>query len=304
MASISTWIQAFRLRTLPLSLAGILMGSAAAYHHECWDWRIFTLAMVTTVLFQILSNLANDYGDGVKGTDNASRIGPQRTVQSGFIRPKAMRNAIVLFSFLSLGCAGVLIYFGARDMPESIIWMYAGLALFSVLAAITYTVGKRAYGYHGLGDLMVFLFFGLVSVLGVFSLYAKAFLNENILLAACVGLLSTAVLNLNNMRDYQNDREAKKQTLVVKMGPNFAKFYHSLLVLLALVSLATYLVRTDEPIFLICGVPAAVLFIHLRKVMSTTNPKEFDPQLKVVALSTFALSICVWAGFIFLRYQS
>ena len=169
--SIKAWISAARLRTLPLSLSGIIAGSAVAYHYGFWDWKIFTLAMLTTVLFQIVSNLANDLGDGIKGTDNDDRIGPERMIQSGAITPKQMRLAVIIISVLSLASAGALLYLGAQRLPDAIIWMYIGLAILCVVAAITYTVGKRAYGYHGMGDLMVFLFFGLVSVLGVYSLF-------------------------------------------------------------------------------------------------------------------------------------
>ena len=220
MSKGGAWIQAMRLRTLPLSLAGIIAGSAVAYFNGFWDGLIFGLAMSTTVLFQILSNLANDLGDGVKGTDNEHRVGPERAVQSGVISPKAMKNGVILNALLSLISAGLLIYFGTKNMPAKMIWFYGAFALLCVLAAITYTVGKRAYGYMGLGDLMVLLFFGGVSVLGVYSLYAKSFLNENILLAFGFGLLSTAVLNLNNMRDFQNDHASGKITMVVRMGPN------------------------------------------------------------------------------------
>ena len=146
-------------------------------------------------------------------------------------------------------------------------------------------------GYHGMGDIMVFIFFGVVSVLGVYSLYAKSFLDANILLAIFVGLLSTAVLNLNNMRDYQNDAKSNKNTLVVKMGPNNAKFYHVLLIITALVSLTLFIDRLREPLAFLVLLPSILLFVHIRKVMQTKNPKDFDPELKKVALSTFALSL-------------
>lgn len=304
MSTTKAWINAMRLRTLPLSLSGIIMGSAVAYYNGFWDPLIFSLAMITTILFQIVSNLANDLGDGVKGTDNENRVGPDRMVQSGIISSKQMKNGVIITSVLSLIAAGALIYFGAQGMPASIRWFYAGLALVCVLAAITYTVGKKAYGYHGLGDLMVFIFFGFVSILGVYSLYSKSFLFENILLATCVGLLSAAVLNLNNMRDYQNDSKSGKNTLVVKMGPNNAKFYHALLILIALSSLGTFLIQFRNPVLFVVMIPAILLFIHLRKVMQVQNPKEFDPELKKVALSTFFFSVLLFATLIYLKSVS
>ncbi len=302
MSKGAAWIQAMRLRTLPLSLAGIIAGSAVAYFNDHWDGIIFGLAISTTVLFQVLSNLANDLGDGVKGTDNDDRVGPERAVQSGVISPKAMRNGVIINSVLSLISAALLIYFGTQEMPMSMIWFYAGLALLCVAAAITYTVGKNAYGYVGLGDLMVLLFFGGVSVLGVYSLFAKSFLNENILLAIGFGLLSTAVLNLNNMRDFQNDHTSGKITLVVRMGPNLAKLYHVLLIMLGLGCIGQFINLVHEPILFVALAPAAFLIFHLRKVMQTTEPKDFDPELKKVALATFALSIFLFAGLIYLKH--
>jgi 1,4-dihydroxy-2-naphthoate polyprenyltransferase len=291
MSKSKAWISALRLRTLPLSLSGILLGSGVAHYNGFWDTQIFILALVTTILFQIVSNLANDLGDGVKGTDNQERIGPERAIQSGMISQKEMKGAVILTSILSLLSAISLIYIGASNMPQSIIIFYIVLALACIAAAITYTVGKKAYGYHGMGDIMVFIFFGIVSVLGVYSLYAKSFLDANILLAIFVGLMSTAVLNLNNMRDFQNDAKSNKNTLVVKMGPNNAKFYHVILIITALVSLTLFIDRLREPLAFLILLPSVLLFIHIRKVMQTKNPKEFDPELKKVALTTFALSL-------------
>lgn len=291
MSKSKAWISALRLRTLPLSLSGILLGSGVAHYNGYWDTIIFVLAMLTTILFQIVSNLANDLGDGIKGTDNENRIGPERAVQSGLISQKEMKTAVIFTSLLSLLSAIALIYFGSANMPNSIIIFYVVLAFACIAAAIMYTVGKKAYGYHGMGDIMVFIFFGVVSVLGVYSLYAKSFLDANILLAIFVGLLSTAVLNLNNMRDYQNDAKSNKNTLVVKMGPNNAKFYHVLLIITALVSLTLFLDRLREPVVFLILLPSILLFLHIRKVMQTKNPKDFDPELKKVALSTFAISL-------------
>lgn len=291
MASFKTWLDAARLRTLPLSLSGIIVGSSIAFGNGFWDSTIFWLAMGTTILFQILSNFANDLGDSQKGTDNEHRVGPQRTVQSGEISLKQMKGAVIITSVFSLIVASVLIYFGTQFMPSEMIWFYAVLALLCVLAAITYTVGKKAYGYSGFGDVMVLLFFGFVSVLGVYSLFAKSFDPVNILPAITIGLLSTAVLNLNNMRDYINDKASGKITFVVKIGPNNAKMYHTLLILIAFSSMIAFLIRFNEPILYVCLLPFLGLGMHLRKVMRTTDPKDFDPELKVVALSTFAISV-------------
>jgi 1,4-dihydroxy-2-naphthoate octaprenyltransferase len=301
MSNIKHWVSAMRLRTLPLSVSGILVGSAIALVSDSWNNWIFGLALSTTVLFQIISNLANDLGDTLKGTDNDDRLGPKRTLQAGVITKKAMKMAIILFSILSLASAAALIYVSIDGMSQSVLLTYIALAIFCVLAAITYTIGKKAYGYNGLGDLMVLIFFGLVSVLGVYSLYTKTFLIDNLLPAVSIGLLSTAVLNLNNMRDFANDAKSGKNTLVVKMGPNQAKLYHALLIVMALLSMAVFIGRIGEPLLFISLVPGIALVFHLRKVMKTTDPRSFDPELKIVAFSTFGISLLFLLIILYLR---
>ncbi len=291
MTKSQAWLKALRLRTLPLSLSGIILGSAIAYKNGFWDTTIFLLAMITTVLFQIVSNLANDLGDSQKGADNAERIGPVRAVQSGIISISEMKKAVILTSFLSLCSAAPLIYLGTKNMPTSILTVYVGLAILCVLAAITYTVGKKAYGYSGFGDVFVFIFFGLVSLLGVYTLFAKSIDYLNILPAMSIGFLSTAVLNLNNMRDEYNDKKVGKNTLVAKMGGLKAKYYHSILIMGGIISLMSFLKIQDSPFGAIGIVPAFVLIIHLKKVQKTTNPVDYDPELKKVALTTFAMSV-------------
>lgn len=280
-----------RLRTLPLSLSGIILGSFAAFNLGFWDSSVFVLALLTTVFFQVVSNLANDLGDSIKGADNDERVGPQRAVQSGVISKKEMRNAVILFVLLSMASAIPLIIIGTQDMPSATLWFYIILAIFCIIAAITYTVGKKAYGYHGMGDIMVYIFFGLVAVLGVFSLYTKDFQYETVFLANVVGFLSMAVLNLNNMRDHENDAKVGKKTLVVRMGFNNAKIYHALLITFAFLSLVLYAVATSLYWTLIAAAPFVLLVVHLGKVFKTKDPKKLDPELKKVALSTFLISI-------------
>jgi 1,4-dihydroxy-2-naphthoate octaprenyltransferase len=287
---IQSWLKAFRLRTLPLSLSGIILGSFLAKKEGFWDGYIFVFALLTTLFFQILSNLANDLGDSQKGTDNQFRVGPMRAVQSGEISMKAMKLAVAIFTFLSLVSAAILIRISAVGMTKEVIWMYVLLAVLCVIAAITYTVGKKAYGYNGFGDLFVFIFFGLVSVLGSYTLYTKTFNPEIIFPAITIGLLSTAVLNLNNMRDQVNDKSSNKITLVVKLGKSKAKVYHFFLVLLAIISAVFFLqeLNTFRYLFLI---PFCMLTLHLQKVNNTQEEKDFDPELKKVALTTFLIAI-------------
>ena len=287
---IKSWLKAFRLRTLPLSMSGIILGSFLAKKDGFWDLQIFMFAMLTTLFFQVLSNLANDLGDSQKGTDNENRIGPMRSVQSGEISIHAMKTAVWIFSILSLLSAVCLIYISSQGMTREIILFYAVLAILCILAAITYTVGKRAYGYSGFGDVFVFIFFGLVSVLGSYTLYTKQFNWEIIFPAITIGMLSTAVLNLNNMRDQVNDKVAGKITLVVKLGECKAKYYHYFLILSGIVSSAFFLQNLGLLRFLFL-IPYCILTLHLNRVKNTVEEKDFDLELKKVALTTFLIAI-------------
>ncbi len=294
------WIQAARLRTLPLSLSGIIMGSAYAYHQGFYDYRILGLALLTTLGLQILSNYANDYGDGIKGTD-VNRIGEKRMVAAGVITASQMKKAVIITAIITLALALTLIYvaFGKENFALSLIFILLGIG--SIGAAIKYTVGSNAYGYNGLGDLFVFIFFGLVSVIGSNFLYTH-FLDWKLILAAtAIGLLSVAVLNLNNMRDIENDRQAGKRTLVVKMGLENAKKYHIFLLITAMLLFLVFSVLIEAsiiPIIIIC-IP---IFFHIRTVLNATSYEDFDPELKKVALSTFALSLFFTIGLIFFNY--
>ncbi|MBP6459281.1 MAG: 1,4-dihydroxy-2-naphthoate octaprenyltransferase [Crocinitomicaceae bacterium] len=287
---IKSWLKAFRLRTLPLSMSGIILGSFLAKKDGFWDQQIFMLAMFTTLFFQVLSNLANDLGDSQKGTDNENRIGPMRSVQSGEISMHAMKTAVWIFSILSFLSAVYLIYISSQGMTKEVVLFYGVLAVLCILAAITYTVGKRAYGYSGFGDVFVFIFFGLVSVLGSYTLYTKQFNWKIIFPAITIGMLSTAVLNLNNMRDQVNDKAAGKITLVVKLGKVRAKYYHYFLILSGIVFSAFFLQNLGMLRFLFL-IPYCILTLHLNRVKNTEDEKDFDPELKKVALTTFLIAL-------------
>ena len=294
MSNTKAWLQAARLRTLPLSVSGILVGSFYAFSKSegNFNWCILAFALATTLGLQILSNFANDYGDGVKGTDNEHRIGPQRAIQSGAITVQAMKKGIIITSILTLIAAIVLIYvsFGRDNFGYSVFFFALGLA--AIAAAIKYTVGNSAYGYRGLGDLFVFIFFGLVSVLGCYFLFARQIDGYIVLPAISVGLLSVAVLNLNNMRDVVSDAMSGKNTLVVKMGAKRAKIYHYLIIGTALALMLSFAMlnnfRPLQYVFLIAYLP---FLIHLRTVAKNTVPRDLDPELKKVALGTFFLSV-------------
>jgi 1,4-dihydroxy-2-naphthoate octaprenyltransferase len=303
------WIEAARLRTLPLSVSGIIVGSMYALANptddvltptEVFNWKLFAFAIITTLGLQILSNFANDYGDGMKGTDNEDRVGPKRTIQSGVITPQAMKSAIILTSVLTLLSAIYLIYlaFGAHNLGYSLFYLILGIA--AIASAIRYTVGNSAYGYRGFGDVFVFVFFGLVSTLGVNFLYSKQLDVVLILPATAIGFLSVAVLNLNNMRDEASDRKSGKNTLVVKMGIENAKKYHYFLIVGAMILVLLFAVLSDfnfdQYLFLLAYIP---LIKHLNTVRKNENTKLLDPELKKVALSTFALSILLALCMIF-----
>lgn len=293
---IKNFIKAARLRTLPLSISGIILGGFLAMSDGLFNGVIFSLAILTTIGFQVISNFANDYGDGIKGTD-AIRIGEERMVSSGKISPKQMKKAILISVILTIIFALFLIYesFGLSNFGYSLLFFVLGIV--SIVAAIKYTVGDLAYGYSGFGDIFVFLFFGLLSVLGSYFLFTKEIYFLLTLPAISIGLLSTAVLNLNNMRDYQNDKKSKKNTIVVKIGLKAAKRYHYSLLLLSFISAVSYVVltftKTVQFIFLLAYIP---LVIHALFVYNNKEELRLDAELKKVALSTFLFSVLLGLG--------
>jgi 1,4-dihydroxy-2-naphthoate octaprenyltransferase len=286
------WIQAARLRTLPLSVSGIIVGSAYAYYQGFSDWRIVVLALLTTLGLQVLSNYANDYGDGVKGTD-ANRIGEKRLVAAGVITAEQMKKAVIITAILTFIIALLLIYvaFGKENFALSLIFILLGIG--SIGAAIKYTVGKSAYGYSGFGDLFVFIFFGLVSVVGSNFLFTHFIDWKLFLPATAIGLLSVAVLNLNNMRDIENDKIAGKNTLIVKFGLKFGLWYQRILIFTPAILFLIFTLSFDK----ISGsffIPVLYFAIYLNgKITSVNEPSKFDLYLKPVALFTFFYSILI-----------
>ena len=291
------WLNAVRLRTLPLSVSGILIGSGLAGMYGYNDLPIFILAILSTLGLQIISNLANDYGDGIKGTDNEERIGPKRAYQTGALSRKELKSGILITVLITLGFIGVLLYWAFDGLLHYFI-LFSFLGALAVWAAIRYTVGDSAYGYKGLGDLFVFSFFGLLSVLGSMFLFTKYLTLIAVLPAISTGLLSTAVLNLNNLRDHNSDVRAGKNTLVVKLGIARAKQYHYLLLLGSFLCMVLFIVLSatqwQQALCLLAFIP---LGIHLQKVTQVEEPQAFDPELKKVALSTFFMAVLFYLGF-------
>ena len=296
MTKISAWIQAARLRTLPLSLSGILAGTALALGSGYSDGWLLLLMLATTVGYQVTSNFANDYGDGVKGTDNEFRIGPQRAMQSGALSALDLRRGIWLSSIVSAALTlGTLLYaFGTESLGYLLLFLLLGGT--AIWASIKYTVGSDAYGYKGLGDIFVFLFFGLLSVLGSYFLFTHSLALECFLPAITIGALSTGVLNLNNLRDLESDNRSGKRTLVVQMGYVNGVRYQIALCLLAFLALLFFVVIQEQPLrFVLCLIPFVFIGMHLRKVTRITDPASLDPELKKLALSTFGIGLLLLA---------
>jgi len=293
------WLSAARLRTLPLSLSGILVGTALGHIYGYQDSLIFILALLTTVGFQITSNFANDYGDGVKGTDNEDRIGPLRAYQSGRLSHSELKSGIRISVFINLILIFLLLYFAFQGEENLVlVVIFVVLGIISIWAAIKYTVGSNAYGYKGFGDIFVFSFFGLLSVLGSMFLYTKFLTAMSILPALSIGFLSTAVLNLNNLRDIESDKKAQKNTVIVKIGISKGKLYHYTLIGMGFLSMLIFIwnhyYSWKSGICLIAFIP---LFVHLKSVSKIENLRNFDPELKKVALSTFLLGFLFYIGY-------
>lgn len=287
---LQAYLYAFRLRTLPLAFSSIITGSFIAYNVEFSNKR-FGLALLTTLLLQVLSNLANDYGDSQKGADNADRIGPARAVQSGMLSITEIKRAIVICTVLCLIVGCTLIYYSWRGQAlVALAFLLLGIG--AIAAAIKYTVGKGAYGYYGMGDFFVLLFFGLVGVGGSYYLQTHQFNIAVLAMGVAIGCFATGVLNLNNMRDRLGDQKAGKHTIVVKMGASLAVRYHTALLLggwlIALFYTYTHFSTSVDYLFVLT---APLFWRNIAAVWRITDPKDYDPLLKQLAIATFLFSI-------------
>lgn len=286
------WVSAARLRTIPLSVSGVLIGSFSSLNDNKFNLSIFLLALLTTVSYQVLSNFANDYGDGIKGTDK-NRIGPKRAVQSGAIKLEEMKKGIIVTTIFSLFLTILLVYSAFPDDLANI-FVFISLGVLAIFAAIKYTIGSNAYGYLGFGDVFVFLFFGLVSVLGSHFLFTRSFSFSLIYPACTIGLLCSGVLNLNNMRDVANDRVNKKNTIAVMLGPYKSKIYHSILILLAIILMVKFhfLNNIKSALLTILFVLLLLwLILQLFQVYKVSEAKNFDFYLKPLVSSTVLYSL-------------
>lgn len=292
MPSFSAWLVTFRLRTLPLSLSTIILGSFLAAFHHSFSWSVFVWAALTTLFLQILSNLANDYGDAVNGVDNHGRIGPKRSLQTGAITLSQMKWAIILFVILSLVSGIMLLVEGLKGLDFSYGIIMFVIGLLAIGAALKYTIGKKPYGYAGFGDVAVFLFFGIVGVMGTYFLHTHIITLPEFLPAMSIGFFSTGVLNLNNLRDRDNDRDFGKHTMVVKMGLEKAKSYHSSLIISGLAAAIVYTFLNYHSIWQFAYIITFPIFISsMVSVNKNKEPHLLDPELRKLALATLAFSV-------------
>lgn len=299
MTNTIIWLKAFRLRTLPLALSATTLGSFLGFAEEKFRWGVFIFGTLTTLFLQILSNLANDYGDARKGTDNENRLGPIRVTQSGLVSMGRMRMMIVIFVILSLTSGSLLIWSGLRSGNLLLYAVFFLLGFSAIFAAIKYTIGKRPYGYVGLGDIMVFIYFGILGVAGTYFLHTQSFHLSILLPASSIGLLSVGVLNLNNMRDHENDAINGKFTLVVRMGVPWAKIYHVVLLFTAFLLGLTYtIIHYDSFIQLMFLLSLPLLASDIKNVITNTVPVELNAELKKLAVATLLFSLSFGLGLI------
>ncbi len=285
------WVNAFRLRTLPLACSCIIMGSGLAMADGQLNMIVFVLALVTTLFLQILSNLANDYGDFVKGTDNEDRVGPDRTMQSGLITKNEMIKAMWGVALLCSVFGVWLIYEGTVGLDLTKGLLFAILGLTAMGAAVKYTMGKNPYGYAGLGDVFVFLFFGWLGVIGSYFLHTHSFDSKILLPASAIGLFTTAVLNINNMRDHEADAKSGKNTLVVRVGLERAKAYHQALIYGGILLGLAYVMPSTNYFHYLFLVTFPLFFGAINEIKCQADFQKFDPFLKKLAIGTFLFSV-------------
>ncbi|EMH1105025.1 1,4-dihydroxy-2-naphthoate polyprenyltransferase [Proteus mirabilis] len=291
------WLESLRPKTLPLGLIAIVTGSALAYWTGHFELPIALLAILTASTLQILSNLANDYGDAVKGTDTEERLGPLRGMQKGVITPAQMKKALIINVIISC-VSGIALIIVACKKPEDAIGFLV-MGLLAIVAAITYTVGKRPYGYMGLGDISVLIFFGWLSVIGTYYLQANAFNIVTLLPATACGLLSVAVLNINNMRDLENDIQAGKNTLAVRLGASGSRIYHTCVIAIAIICLIVftliYMHRWTAWLFLL-AVP--MLLLHIKRVNADLSGEAMRPLLEHMVKAALLTNILFSLGLV------
>jgi 1,4-dihydroxy-2-naphthoate octaprenyltransferase len=251
--------------------------------------------MITTVLLQILSNVANDYGDSVHGADHAGRQGPARAVQSGAITRQAMKRAVWIFALLSL-VSGIALLYMAFGWNARAFLFFLALGLLSILAAVGYTAGKKPYGYVGLGDASVMIFFGWVGVGGTYYLLTRQLDYAVVLPAISCGAFAVGVLNINNVRDIESDRAAGKFSLPVRMGKKWAAHYHAGLIVVGLGAALAYTVLHWHSPWQLLFLVTVVFFVPIARAVIHKPSSELDPYLKRMAVATLLFVLLFGAG--------
>lgn len=289
-AKLKIWIGAARLRTLPLSVSGIIVGCGMAFAEGGSNWQLFAMLMATTVLLQILGNFANDLGDFQHGTDNADRVGPQRTLQSGGLTVSEMKLGIAVAALLAFLC-GILMLQMSFHLGLHF-WLFVGLGVAAIVAAMRYTMGRNPFGYRGLGDLMVLVFFGFATVAGSYFIMTHQISPNAIMMSLAIGFMSVGVLNVNNLRDSASDRQSGKMTMVVKFGTQFGQIYHLVLCLSAMALIVVCLLNEHLAVGLLwVALPMVLLIAHGIRVFKAKDVKTLDPELKKLSLTTLLMSV-------------
>ena len=294
-----SWIEAARPRTLPLALSCILMGSFLAAATGTFSWTVASLSVLTTILLQVLSNFANDYGDAVNGKDTDLREGPIRAVHSGAIPAPTMLKAIIVFSILALVSGITLLTIALKNAPANTFWVFLGIGIACIIAAITYTAGKRPYGYVGLGDLSVLVFFGWVGVIGSSYLHTLVWNWDLLLPASSCGLFAVGVLNINNIRDIESDRATGKNSIPVRLGRDKAVIYHWTILIAGMLCVLIYTIQNFSGYTSLLFLLSFPLFI--KNGLAITRLKkasELDPYLKQMALSTLVFVLLFGLGIV------
>lgn len=296
--SMKPWIAAARLRTLPLAVSTMIMGHSLAAAKGQFNWWIAILSVLTAVSLQVLSNLSNDYGDSIHGADNESRIGPSRAVQSGAITAQKMKSAMKVMATITFVFGLPLLYIAFDSWSLRFIFLILGLI--AIWAAINYTAGSKPYGYRGKGDISVFIFFGLLTVVGSYYLQTQSFDVMVLLPALSCGALSVGVLNVNNIRDIDSDSAAGKRSIPVQIGRRAAIIYHAFLLAVGIISLVLYGILADfDLIFNWLFLIMLPMFIINFRAVNSLEGALLDPYLKQLALSTAILILLFCGGLLF-----
>lgn len=300
----AAWVQACRLRTLPLAAAGSVLAAALAADAGAFRWPVFVLMFLTSVMLQVIANFADDYGDLASGLDDETRVGPKRGLQRGVITVPQMRAALVGLSAATfvVGVALVVAAFvggpamGGATVAAMVAFVVLGVA--AIAAAMLYTMGKHPYGYVGLGDVVSFLFFGVVSVVGGSFLYLHAFTWTSLVMALALGLPVMAVMNVNNMRDAGADRAKGKRTVANMLGDPAMRVYETLLLGLAAALFVTGLALCGAravPAYVLLAFSFAPWAVVLRKMWAIPDPQRFDRLMAPTSMGSVIVAL-VWTA--------